>query len=405
MVKIKTNYKEFREILDELIIVYKSRSILERDKVVIFEIKGQEVILYAFALGVSARRVVDSSVFEVRENIVDEPQHYQIPLTLVDDFLTAYSNGRGIPKDVVIDFTSDHEVIVEVTEELEIAGKKENQKAVAVITTYPVRNTVLRNVELLDVVNGLEVKALTEETRTSISKMISDILPYLPEKMTGDLALSVDGDYVQCNNQALLVRYENRLKDLLERGGLSVHALNVISGILALQDDITYVQSEETKSLVFRTNELLMAVNYAVELRVYPQDFFALISDDNYLVVPKVDLNEVIGRMSVFERNIADGKVVIVTDKEKNRAKFSTNNYAQPINLVGLESKGVGNLPGGLVEFPININLAYLQSLMLGRSTGYAANLRLTIQPHVANKYFLRADDESGIWSIIMMVQ
>jgi hypothetical protein len=407
LVKVKTSYNNLRTIFNELSVVFKSKNIQEVDKNIIFDLTGDKVVLYAFALGVSARREVDADVFEVVQDDLYSPEHFQVPIVMVDNFLNVFSSGRGKPLDIEIEVAAEHELTVTLTEELEINGVKEINSAVAVFDTFPVKQKVLSNVEILNLVDNLEVGAITDNQRKDIVAMVGNLLPYLPEKLDKGIALSFYGDYTLCNNASLIVKYNNKFKDVLENGGLNVHALNVIEGIMKLSDDITFVRDEGTRTLVFKTSKLLMSVVYNAEPRVYNKDLFSLIEDNNYIVVPRVDLTEVITRMSVFEKNPADGKVVITTNVGDKVSTFSTDSYAQPIKLQGVNSVEVPGLTGGIGSLNMNVNLAYLQNAMLGKVSTFDDNIRFTVQPDVnrADKYFFRADDKTGEWAIIMMIQ
>ena len=406
MVKVKTSYSNLRTIFNELSVVFKSKNIQEVDKNIIFDLTGDKVVLYAFALGVSARREVDADVFEVvQDGLYSE--HFQVPIVMVDNFLNVFSSGRGKPLDIEIEVAAEHELTVTLTEELEINGVKEINSAVAVFDTFPVKQKVLSNVEILNLVDNLEVDAITDTQRKDIVAMVGNLLPYLPEKLDKGIALSFYDDYTLCNNASLIVKYNNKFKGVLENGGLNVHALNVIEGIMKLSDDITFVRDEGTRTLVFKTSKLLMSVVYNAEPRVYNKDLFSLIEDNNYIVVPRVDLTEVITRMSVFEKNPADGKVVITTNVGDKVSTFSTDSYAQPIKLQDVNSVEVPGLTGGIGSLNMNVNLAYLQNAMLGKVSTFDDNIRFTVQPDVnrVDKYFFRADDKTGEWAIIMMIQ
>lgn len=407
MVKVKTSYNNLRTIFNELSVVFKSKNIQEVDKNIIFDLTGDKVVLYAFALGVSARREVDADVFEVVQDGLYSPEHFQVPIVMVDNFLNVFSSGRGKPLDIEIEVAAEHELTVTLTEELEINGVKEINSAVAVFDTFPVKQKVLSNVEILNLVDNLEVGAITDNQRKDIVAMVGNLLPYLPEKLDKSIALSFYGDYTLCNNASLIVKYNNKFKGVLENGGLNVHALNVIEGIMKLSDDITFVRDEGTRTLVFKTSKLLMSVVYNAEPRVYNKDLFSLIEDNNYIVVPRVDLTEVITRMSVFEKNPADGKVVITTNVGDKVSTFSTDSYAQPIKLQNVNSVEVPGLTGGIGSLNMNVNLAYLQNAMLGKVSTFDDNIRFTVQPDVnrVDKYFFRADDKTGEWAIIMMIQ
>lgn len=407
MVKVKTSYSNLRTIFNELSVVFKSKNIQEVDKNIIFDLTGDKVVLYAFALGVSARREVDADVFEVVQDGLYSPEHFQVPIVMVDNFLNVFSSGRGKPLDIEIEVAAEHELTVTLTEELEINGVKEINSAVAVFGTFPVKQKVLSNVEILNLVDNLEVGAITDTQRKDIVAMVGNLLPYLPEKLDKGIALSFYGDYTLCNNASLIVKYNNKFKGVLENGGLNVHALNVIEGIMKLSDDITFVRDEGTRTLVFKTSKLLMSVVYNAEPRVYNKDLFSLIEDNNYIVVPRVDLTEVITRMSVFEKNPADGKVVITTNANDKVSTFSTDSYAQPIKLQDVNSIEVPGLVGGIGSLNMNVNLAYLQNAMLGKVSTFDDNIRFTVQPDVnrVDKYFFRADDKTKEWAIIMMIQ
>lgn len=407
MVKVKTSYNNLRTIFNELSVVFKSKNIQEVDKNIIFDLTGDKVVLYAFALGVSARREVDADVFEVVQDGLYSPEHFQVPIVMVDNFLNVFSSGRGKPLDIEIEVAAEHELTVTLTEELEINGVKEINSAVAVFDTFPVKQKVLSNVEILNLVDNLEVGTITDNKRKDIVAMVGNLLPYLPEKLDKGIALSFYGDYTLCNNASLIVKYNNKFKGVLENGGLNVHALNVIEGIMKLSDDITFVRDEGTRTLVFKTSKLLMSVVYNAEPRVYNKDLFSLIEDNNYIVVPRVDLTEVITRMSVFEKNLADGKVVITTNVGAKVSTFSTDSYAQPIKLQDVNSVEVPGLTGGIGSLNMNVNLAYLQNAMLGKVSTFDDNIRFTVQPDVnrVDKYFFRADDKTGEWAIIMMIQ
>lgn len=407
MVKVKTSYSNLRTIFNELSVVFKSKNIQEVDKNIIFDLTGDKVVLYAFALGVSARREVDADVFEVVQDGLYSPEHFQVPIVMVDNFLNVFSSGRGKPLDIEIEVAAEHELTVTLTEELEINGVKEINSAVAVFDTFPVKQKVLSNVEILNLVDNLEVDAITDTQRKDIVAMVGNLLPYLPEKLDKGIALSFYDDYTLCNNASLIVKYNNKFKGVLENGGLNVHALNVIEGIMKLSDDITFVRDEGTRTLVFKTSKLLMSVVYNAEPRVYNKDLFSLIEDNNYIVVPRVDLTEVITRMSVFEKNPADGKVVITTNVGDKVSTFSTDSYAQPIKLQDVNSVEVPGLTGGIGSLNMNVNLAYLQNAMLGKVSTFDDNIRFTVQPDVnrVDKYFFRADDKTGEWAIIMMIQ
>lgn len=407
MVKVKTSYSNLRTIFNELSVVFKSKNIQEVDKNIIFDLTGDKVVLYAFALGVSARREVDADVFGVVQDGLYSPEHFQVPIVMVDNFLNVFSSGRGKPLDIEIEVAAEHELTVTLTEELEINGVKEINSAVAVFDTFPVKQKVLSNVEILNLVDNLEVGAITDTQRKDIVAMVGNLLPYLPEKLDKGIALSFYGDYTLCNNASLIVKYNNKFKGVLENGGLNVHALNVIEGIMKLSDDITFVRDEGTRTLVFKTSKLLMSVVYNAEPRVYNKDLFSLIEDNNYIVVPRVDLTEVITRMSVFEKNPADGKVVITTNANDKVSTFSTDSYAQPIKLQDVNSIEVPGLVGGIGSLNMNVNLAYLQNAMLGKVSTFDDNIRFTVQPDVnrVDKYFFRADDKTGEWAIIMMIQ
>lgn len=407
MVKVKTSYNNLRTIFNELSVVFKSKNIQEVDKNIIFDLTGDKVVLYAFALGVSARREVDADVFEVVQDGLYSPEHFQVPIVMVDNFLNVFSSGRGKPLDIEIEVAAEHELTVTLTEELEINGVKEINSAVAVFDTFPVKQKVLSNVEILNLVDNLEVGAITDNQRKDIVAMVGNLLPYLPEKLDKGIALSFYGDYTLCNNASLIVKYNNKFKGVLENGALNVHALNVIEGIMKLSDDITFVRDEGTRTLVFKTSKLLMSVVYNAEPRVYNKDLFSLIEDNNYIVVPRVDLTEVITRMSVFEKNPADGKVVITTNANDRVSTFSTDSYAQPIKLQDVNSVEVPGLTGGIGSLNMNVNLAYLQNAMLGKVSTFDDNIRFTVQPDVnrVDKYFFRADDKTKEWAIIMMIQ
>lgn len=407
MVKVKTSYSNLRTIFNELSVVFKSKNIQEVDKNIIFDLTGDKVVLYAFALGVSARREVDADVFEVVQDGLYSPEHFQVPIVMVDNFLNVFSSGRGKPLDIEIEVAAEHELTVTLTEELEINGVKEINSAVAVFDTFPVKQKVLSNVEILNLVDNLEVDAITDTQRKDIVAMVGNLLPYLPEKLDKGIALSFYGDYTLCNNASLIVKYNNKFKGVLENGALNVHALNVIEGIMKLSDDITFVRDEGTRTLVFKTSKLLMSVVYNAEPRVYNKDLFSLIEDNNYIVVPRVDLTEVITRMSVFEKNPAVGKVVITTNVGDKVSTFSTDSYAQPIKLQDVNSVEVPGLTGGIGSLNMNVNLAYLQNAMLGKVSTFDDNIRFTVQPDVnrVDKYFFRADDKTGEWAIIMMIQ
>lgn len=407
MVKVKTSYNNLRTIFNELSVVFKSKNIQEVDKNIIFDLTGDKVVLYAFALGVSARREVDVDVFDVVQDGLYSPEHFQVPIVMVDNFLNVFSSGRGKPLDIEIEVAAEHELTVTLTEELEINGVKEINSAVAVFDTFPVKQKVLSNVEILNLVDNLEVGAITDTQRKDIVVMVGNLLPYLPEKLDKGIALSFYGDYTLCNNASLIVKYNNKFKGILENGGLNVHALNVIEGIMKLSDDITFVRDEGTRTLVFKTSKLLMSVVYNAEPRVYNKDLFSLIEDNNYIVVPRVDLTEVITRMSVFEKNPADGKVVITTNVGDKVSTFSTDSYAQPIKLQDINSVEVPGLVGGIGSLNMNVNLAYLQNAMLGKVSTFDDNIRFTVQPDVnrVDKYFFRADDKTREWAIIMMIQ
>ena len=68
---------------------------------------------------------------------------------MVDNFLNVFSSGRGKPLDIEIEVAAEHELTVTLTEELEINGVKEINSAVAVFDTFPVKQKVLSNVEIL----------------------------------------------------------------------------------------------------------------------------------------------------------------------------------------------------------------------------------------------------------------
>jgi len=387
LVKVKTSYNSLRTIFNELSVVFKSKNIQEVDKNIIFDLTGDKVVLYAFALGVSARREVDADVFEVVQDGLYSPEHFQVPIVMVDNFLNVFSSGRGKPLDIEIEVAAEHELTVTLTEELEINGVKEINSAVAVFDTFPVKQKVLSNVEILNLVDNLEVGAITDTQRKDIVAMVGNLLPYLPEKLDKGIALSFYGDYTLCNNASLIVKYNNKFKGVLENGGLNVHALNVIEGIMKLSDDITFVRDEGTRTLVFKTSKLLMSVVYNAEPRVYNKDLFSLIEDNNYIVVPRVDL--------------------ITTNANDKVSTFSTDSYAQPIKLQDVNSIEVPGLVGGIGSLNMNVNLAYLQNAMLGKVSTFDDNIRFTVQPDVnrVDKYFFRADDKTQEWAIIMMIQ
>ena len=267
----------------------------------------------------------------------------------------------------------------------------------------------MKNVELLNVVDKLEFSVVGEVQRKEISTMISDLLPYLPEKLNdaakNRVAVSFFNDYVQCNDAIRVVRYDNKFKGIFDNGGLSVHALGVIDGIFKLTDDITYVQDVVNKVLVFKTSKLLISVVFDLEPRAYPRDFFALVKDDNYVEVSRVDLVEVLTRMGALEKSVDLGKVLIGTDLTYKVATFSTDSYAQPVKVVSLNSNDVEGLQGGLCNFEVPVNLGHLQGMLLGKTGVHSDNIRFTVQPDVGGKYFFRADDSSGVWTILIMIQ
>ena len=116
MVKVKTSYSNLRTIFNELSVVFKSKNIQEVDKNIIFDLTGDKVVLYAFALGVSARREVDADVFEVVQDGLYSPEHFQVPIVMVDNFLNVFSSGRGKPLDIEIEVAAEHELTVTLTE-------------------------------------------------------------------------------------------------------------------------------------------------------------------------------------------------------------------------------------------------------------------------------------------------
>lgn len=409
MVKVKASYKDLRGIFNELGVVYKSKNIVDKDKTIIFDLTGDDVVLYAFATGASARRVVDKGVLEVIKEGIYNPRYFQVPLVALDNFLNVFSNGRGVPLDIEIEVESEHDLSVILTEELELNGTKEVNTSLAKFNTYPVYEKVLKNVELLNVVDKLDFSVVGEVQRKEISTMISDLLPYLPEKLNdvakNRVAVSFFNDYVQCNDAIRVVRYDNKFKGIFDNGGLSVHALGVIDGIFKLTDDIMYVQDVVNKVLVFKTSKLLISVVFDLEPRAYPRDFFALVKDDNYVEVSRVDLVEVLTRMGALEKSVDLGKVLIGTDSTYKVATFSTDSYAQPVKVVSLNSNDVEGLQGGLCNFEVPVNLGHLQGMLLSKTGVHSDNIRFTVQPDVAGKYFFRADDSSGVWTILIMIQ
>lgn len=410
MVKVKTSYKNLREIISELSVVYKSKNIVDKDKTMVFDLTGDELVLYAFSTGASARRVVEAGVIEVIEEGLYNPDHFQLPLVTLENFLNAYSGGRGVPLDVEIEVESEHSLSVVLTEELEINGKKEVNTSVARLSTYPVMPKMLRNVDLLNAVDGLEVRVLTEKQRTEMLTMVTDLQPYLLESLNdvvkNKVAVSFYGDYTMCNDMIMALRYDNKFRGVFDNGGLSVHAIGVIEGLLKLEDDITYVLDVVNKVLVFKTSKLLISVVISLEARVYQRDFFAMVEDNNYIVVPRVDVNEVITRMSILERVVDTAKMVIVADVDNKVGTFSTDSYAQPIHLVDVKSMEVVGIEQGLKDFPIQVGLTHLKRLLLGKTGVHSDNVRFTIQsnPSAQGKYFFRADDESGNWAILIMI-
>lgn len=410
MVKVKVSYKNLREIITELSVVYKSRNIVDKDKTMVFDLTSDELVLYAFSTGASARRVVESEVMEVIKEGLYNPDYFQIPLVTLENFLNAYSGGRGVPLDIEIEVENEHFLSVVLTEELAINGVKEINTSVVTLSTYPVMPKMLRNVDLLNVVDGLEVSALTQKQRVEMLTMVTDLQPYLLESLNdavkNKVAVSFYGDYTMCNDMVMAVRYDNKFRGVFDSGGLSVHAIGVIEGLLKLEDDITYILDLVNKVLVFKTSKLLIAVVISVEARSYPRDFFAMIEDNNYIVVPRVDLTEVITRMSILERVVDIAKMVILVDVDKKLGTFSTDYYAQPIKLVDVKSTEVGGIETGLKDFPIQVGLTHLKRLLLGKTGVHSDNVRFTIQSNVGvhGKYFFRADDESKDWAVLVMI-
>lgn len=411
MVKIKTSYKNLREIFSEISVVYKSKNIVDRDKTVIFDITDEVPVLYAFSIGASARRVLEEGVLEVIREGIYNPNHFQIPLVALDNFLNAYSGGRGKPLDIEIEVESEHEISVILTEELEINGNKEINTSVARFDTFPVQPKVLRNVDLLNVVEGVEGTVLKQNERSEMSTMIVDLQPYLNEKLNdaavNRVALSFYGDYTMCNDSVMAVWYENKFKGIFDEGGLSVLALGVIDGVLRLEDDITYVLDLVNKVLVFKTSKLLIAVVISLESRTYQRDFFGMIEDNNHIVLPRLDLEEVLTRMSILEKSVETAEMVITPDTSNKVGTFSTNSYAQPIRLVEVKSTEVEGMDTGLVDFTVRVGLHLIKRMLLGKVGVHSDNVRFTIQHNPSSRggYFIRADDESGIWAILITVR
>ena len=98
---------------------------------------------------------------------------------------------------------------------------------------------------------------------------------------------------------------------------------------------------------------------------------------------------------------------MITTNANDKVSTFSTDSYAQPIKLQDVNSIEVPGLVGGIGSLNMNVNLAYLQNAMLGKVSTFDDNIRFTVQPDVnrVDKYFFRADDKTGEWAIIMMIQ
>jgi len=143
VVKVKASYKDLRGIFNELGVVYKSKNIVDKDKTIIFDLTGDDVVLYAFATGASARRVVDKGVLEVIKEGIYNPSYFQVPLVALDNFLNVFSNGRGIPLDIEIEVESEHDLftIGHTSTSLSLASgilhardlKKEKGNVVAII--------------------------------------------------------------------------------------------------------------------------------------------------------------------------------------------------------------------------------------------------------------------------------
>lgn len=374
--KVSVDFKELSNVLGYVNTVISDKTVDEKLKNVIFNVKENDVTVIGYTPITFSRTRLEEAVTEG----VSEEWSFQVKASELNKFIGCYSN---LSKTVVkgVDFVSkDNRIMLVIHEE----AIEEKDEKLSRSSRY-----MLNNIAISDFIR----KEVTMEfPMESDSAMTSDLLIYLdslfPLMDTGASGKLYFGEeYVFVISQAVSTFFNNRLPEAFKGISLGYSSVNFLKRLCIGSEVVSVHKSSHYLCVQSGLTEAFMKYQgVKVNINVYTSNM----NTDNGIVLDRLYLKDVLKRMGVSSTDCS----VSLLDSE---LYVSNEGFDQSIPLNNMK----GNLDG--LKFKISVPL--FSKIIVGDDTIFAEEIFLYFVKKGPRNYIIYVKDATNSWFSTIQVR
>lgn len=395
--QLTINFDLLNSQLKLLVSVLNSKSVAEASKNIIFRVSNDNVTLYSLTTNISAKVNFEEGSYTL-QGLNEDEGLFQVPSTALANLLSNFQGGISTPLDVTFKPLSSYEIAIEVAEELETENCSETNVNNFTYRTKPVNKLALNNLDIFEA-EASDFKVTSENDVARTRFMLEDMLTYVPNKNRNILHL--EKGFATVVTSTRVVSRVNSLGYLIEKGGLTYHALLTLRDIFTGDEDMTvyYFNNIAKGTLLLRNEEATLGIRYTTQLTELPK-ITELFRGENSITLDKKFLQMYANRIKGVSTNAGE-KVTFKINDDLTDVEIESESFETKMRILNSQSKATDGLPNGIQSYSFTVKLEVLLQAFFGKNEGYADDFIISFTSE-NNLAFVKFSDSSNVWSIVI---
>lgn len=395
--QLTINFDLLNSQLKLLVSVLNSKSVAEASKNIIFRVSNDNVTLYSLTTNISARVNFEEGSYTL-QGLNEDEGLFQVPSTALANLLSNFQGGISTPLDVTFKPLSSYEIAIEVAEELETENGSETNVNNFTYRTKPVNKLALNNLDIFEAEES-DFKVTSENDVARTRFMLEDMLTYVPNKNRNILHL--EKGFATVVTSTRVVSRVNSLGYLIEKGGLTYHALLTLRDIFTGDEDMAvyYFNNIAKGTLLLRNEEATLGIRYTTQLTELPK-ITELFRGENSITLDKKFLQMYANRIKGVSTNAGE-KVTFKINDDLTDVEIESESFETKMRILNSQSKATDGLPNGIQSYSFTVKLEVLLQAFFGKNEGYADDFIISFTSE-NNLAFVKFSDSSNVWSIVI---
>lgn len=376
--KVRVNFEELVKALSFANTVLSDKSVDEKSKNFIFNIKEGDSKVIGYSPIVSSRTLLED--VEVIDEIPEEGWAFQVKASELNKIVSSFSSLFRTKVSDVYFYDSGVKVGVELHEEpLDDADAKLERDVEFYLESAPIPAKVLKEVKV-------EFPEESEGIPSGDLILYTDsLMPIMSNDSSSSMGSKVNftGDYVFVMSSYMSAFMVNKLPEAMKDMALSYSSVSFLKKLCESAEDMVEISKKDSTYLCVRSSNTEAFMKYQrvmVNSKLHVDKRKEAMSTG--IVLDRLYLKDVLKRMG----NMSPDGVVTITE---DGLLVENSNFSQVVPL--------NNTKGDVVGIKFKVSVPVLEKIILGKDDVYTGDVFIYFVKS-SRGYIIYTSDKTGVW-------